>query len=215
MSKTVRPAPAWAEPFIHALARHGNARQAAREAGINHHSPHHRRRTNARFAERWSEALALAKAAQDAPREPEVPVTGPPVRGWQDKFFAELAATSNVTVAAAVANVTIVRIYRLRRSDPQFAARWLAALHEGYDLLEMELLGHLRDPRPGRKMEVSAALRVLSAHRAAVERRRLMNDEEDEQAVIESIDAFLEGMRQRRLANEAILLEAQGEHVAR
>jgi hypothetical protein len=42
-----------------------------------------------------------------------------------------------------------------------------------------------------------------------------MTDEEDEQAVLESIDAFLEGMRERRLANEAILLEARGEHVAR
>ena len=215
MSKTDRPAPEWAEPFIDSLARHGNARQAAREAGTNHHSPHYRRRTNPSFAAQWDEALARARAAHEAPRQPQAPVTGRPVRGWQDKFFAELAATSNVTASAAAANVPIVRIYRLRRTDPRFAARWLAALHEGYDLLEMELLGYLRDRQPGWKMEVSGALRVLAAHRAAVERRRLMTDEEDEQAVLESIDAFLEGMRERRLANEAILLEARGEHVAR
>jgi hypothetical protein len=215
MSKTDRPAPAWAEPFIASLSRHGNARQAAREAGTNHHSPHHRRRTNQAFAEQWDQALACVRAAREAARQPQSPVTGRPARNWPDRFFAQLAATSNIAASAASANVTVDAVYKRKRSDPRFAARWLAALHEGYDLLEMELLGYLRDRQPGWKMEVSGALRVLAAHRATVERRRLMTDEEDEQAVLESIDAFLEGMRERRLANEAILLEAKGEHVAR
>jgi hypothetical protein len=56
-------------------------------------------------------------------------------------------------------------------------------------------------------MDVPPAIRLLAAHRATVERERALLDEEDEQAVRDSIDAFLEGMRQRRLANEAILLE--------
>ena len=34
-------------------------------------------------------------------------------------------------------------------------------------------------------------------------------DDVDEQAMLESLDSFLEGMRQRRFANEAILLEAE------
>ena len=34
MTQTRRPAPAWAEPFIASLSRHGNARRAAREEGI-------------------------------------------------------------------------------------------------------------------------------------------------------------------------------------
>ena len=42
-----------------------------------------------------------------------------------------------------------------------------------------------------------------------VERERALEDEEDEQAVLDSIDTFLEGMRQRRLANETRLIEAQ------
>ena len=73
----------------------------------------------------------------------------------------------------------------------------------------MELLGYLRAPQPGRKMDVAAALRLLGAHRETVERRRALAEDEDEQAVLDSIDAFLEDMRQRRLANEAILIEAE------
>ena len=206
---------AWTDRFIDRLSRHGNARQAAREANVSRGRATYRRGVDAGFASRWDEALAVARAAHSAPRPPAPPVSGPPVRDWQDKFFAELASTSNVKASAAVANVSEARVHKAKRTNPKFAARWLAALHEGYDLLEMELLGYLRDPQPGWKMEVSGALRVLGAHRAAVERRRAMTEEEDEQAVFDSIDAFLEGMRERRLANEAILLEGKGGHVAR
>jgi hypothetical protein len=103
--------------------------------------------------------------------------------------------------------VPALRAYRLRRDDPAFAARWLAALHEGYDHLELELLCYLRDPAPGRKMDVPGAVRILTLHREAVERRRAMENGRDDKAVFASIDAFLEGMRERRLANEAIVLE--------
>lgn len=206
------------EGFLDRLACHGNIRQAARETGMSRGKVNYRRTVNPRFARRWDDALARAKAARRAPRELAVPAVGAPVRDWQDKFFAELAVTSNIKASAMRAGVTENLVHRKRRKDPKFAARWLAALHEGYDLLEMELLGYLRDRQPGWKMEVSGALRALAAHRATVERRRLMTEDEDEKAVLESIDAFLEGMRERRLANEAILLEASMEppsaHVA-
>jgi hypothetical protein len=88
-------------------------------------------------------------------------------------------------------------------------------LREGYDNLEIELLGYLRNPDPARKMDVAAAVRLLAAHRAAVERERALEGEEDEQAVLDSIDAFLEGMRERRIANEAaLLIEAKPTDVA-
>ena len=56
--------------------------------------------------------------------------------------------------------------------------------------------------------------RILAAHRAAVERERVLEGEEDEQAVLDSIDAFLEGMRERRIANEALLIDAKPADVA-
>jgi len=156
---------------------------------------------------------AQAEDLDDADEEPEVPAshTGPAAANWRIRFFQALAETSNVTASAARVRVPVDSVYKLKRDNPRFAARWLAALHEGYDLLEMELLGYLRNPRPASKMDVSGALRVLAAHREAIERRRAMIDEEeeDEQAMLESLDTFLAQMRQRRFANEAILLEAK------
>jgi hypothetical protein len=58
-------------------------------------------------------------------------------------------------------------------------------------------------------MDVASALRLLAAHRATVERLRALTAEDDEQATLDSIDQFFEDMRQRRLANNAILLEAE------
>jgi hypothetical protein len=69
----------------------------------------------------------------------------------------------------------------------------------------MALLGYLRDPRPAWKMDVAGAIRVLGPHRAMIERRRALSADEDEQATVEALDAFFEGLRQRRLANEAML----------
>ena len=67
----------------------------------------------------------------------------------------------------------------------------------------------MRDPQPKRKMDVAAALRLLAAHRQTVERQRSLAAEQDEDAVLESIDRFIEDMRQRRFANDAILVETQ------
>jgi hypothetical protein len=177
-------------------------RKAARTVGIASSTAYWRRNRNARFAREWQDAQGTdetqATPHGDAPRH----------NHWRKGFLEALAETSNVTASAARVNVPARTVYKLRREDGEFAARWLAALHEGYDNLEMELLGYLRDPGPQRKMDVSAALRLLAAHRETVERRRALMEDEDEQAVLDSIDAFLEDMRQRRLANAAILIEA-------
>ena len=39
--------------------------------------------------------------------------------------------TSNVTASAAKARITQSHVYKTRRSDPDFARRWQAALCEG------------------------------------------------------------------------------------
>ena len=91
--------------------------------------------------------------------------------------------------------------------DAGFAAKWLAALREGYDNLEIELLGYLRDPAPGRKMDVTAALRLLAAHRETVERQRALTEEDDEDGLLDSLDRFIDDMCVRREANAAILID--------
>jgi hypothetical protein len=145
------------------------------------------------------------KTARITPRQREEAGEGTLNKHWRTYFLQALAASSNVSLAAEAAGVSPSRAYKVRREEAAFAAEWAAALHEGYDHLEMEVLGYLRDPAPTKKMDVTAALRLLAAHRDTVERRRALTDEEDEQATIASLDAFFEGLKQRRIANEALL----------
>ena len=204
------PGPKWIPAFLTALAETGKVGQAIEAAGISPNSAYFQRNNNRRFAAAWQEALTPgAPPPAVTAAEPE----RAPARngGWRTAFFEALAETSNVSASAARVNVPLNRIYKLKRTDGAFGAKWLEALHEGYEHLELELLAYLRDPQPKRKMDVAGALRLLAAHRETVERRRAMMDEDDvdEQAMLESLDSFLEGMRQRRFANEAILLEAE------
>ena len=148
-----------------------------------------------------------AKTAKITQRQREEAREGKLDKHWRTYFLQALAASSNVTLAAESAGVSPSRAYKARREERRFAAEWGAALLEGYDHLEMEVLAYLRDPEPRRKMDVAAALRLLAAHRETVERRRALTSEEDEKATLESLDAFFEGLKQRRLANEAVLRE--------
>lgn len=213
MTDNVRPEPAWAPRFIAALARSGCVRQAVRDAPVNRGSVYHRRRTNAEFAQAWLDALERAQASVAMPSAPEPPskAVGRPVSDWPRRFIEALIETSNVAASATRVNVPVHKVYKLKRDNPQFAAGWLAALHEGYDQLEMELLCYLRDPRSRPRMDVAGAIRLLGAHRQMMERRRALIEEEDEdeQAMLESLDKYLADMRARRRANAAILIEAE------
>jgi hypothetical protein len=196
--------PKWIPDFLKALAATGVVAQAMKAAGIGEGSAYQLRRRSLDFANAWDEALV----ASGAPTRP----SGKPVArsgSWRPLFFETLAETSNVTAAAIRANVPLRTVYKTRRADAAFAAMWQVALHEGYDMLEMELLCYLRERQPQRKMDVAAALRLLAAHRETVERRRALTEEDDEQATLDSIDRFFEDMRQRRAANSAILIEAE------
>lgn len=210
----------WMPKFIAVLGETGNVRHSARMAGISQTTAYTGRKNHSGFADAWDDAITGKEYGRPGFRRqaPLPPAAAPTATGrtgrWRSPFLEALAETSSVIAAAALAGVTPQNAYHLRRTDPKFAAKWLAALHEGYDNLEMELLGYLRDPSPRRKMDVAGALRLLAAHRATVERRRALEEEEDEQAVRESLDAFLEGLRQRRLANQAILIEADSADVA-
>jgi hypothetical protein len=200
MTEQAVPRLLWMQPFLNALGQGETVRAAAQLQGIHPTTAYYRRKHDAAFAEAWHGA----REPQGDTRPGNVASRGP---HWRKCFIEALAETSSVTAAAARANVPASTVYRERRTDAEFARKWLVALREGYDNLEMELLGYLRDPQPRRKMDVASALRLLAAHRETVARERAVADEEDEQAVLESIDAFIEEIRQRRAANAAILIE--------
>jgi hypothetical protein len=206
----------WIPAFLAELAASGVIRRAARAAHIALPTAYGACERHPEFAAAWDSALITAEqnggrvraiCRTTPPASPPPAPVKPASAHRCARFLEALAETSSVTVSAARANVAVEAVYKLRREDPDFATKWLAALHEGYDHLEMELLGHLRNPQPGRKMDVTSALRLLAAHRATVERQRALTEEEDEEALLESIDRFIDDMRDRRAANEAVLIE--------
>ena len=138
---------------------------------------------------------------------------------WSKPFLAELAATSNVSAAARKAGICTSSAYDARRANAEFNRAWQQALCEGYDHLEMELLHRLRQgevkPASGARRGVRAfdnatAFRLLAAHRDAATRFRAVRSNADAEAIVLSINAKLEKMRQRRLAaQQAIEGEAR------
>ena len=90
---------------------------------------------------------------------------GPVNKHWRTYFLQALAATSNVTASAKEAGVSPSRAYKARREHADFAADWRAALYEGYEHLEMEVLAQLRGHDPERKLDIANAIRLLAAHR--------------------------------------------------
>jgi len=126
---------------------------------------------------------------------------------WRTYFLAALIETSNVTASAAQAGISPSRVYKVRREDSDFAAQWRVALREGYENLEMEVLGYLRNPDPDKKMDVANVIRLLTRHREFVAHERALEDNRSEQEVLDSIDAMIDGMRQRAAANAALLAD--------
>ena len=140
---------------------------------------------------------------------------------WKTTFLAELARTSNVSAAARAADIDTALAYKTRRTDRGFAHQWFEALCEGYDNLELDLLRRLREGelagaatpagKARRKFDNATALRLLAAHRGAVQMQRGRNDYAHEDELLASIDAKLEKMRQRRIAMRAAAkAEAEG-----
>ncbi len=120
---------------------------------------------------------------------------------WRTTFFDALAESSNVARACQIAGVSPATAYDLKRRDIGFAERWLTALAEGYDNLEMELLDRLRNGESGAaRYNYAVAIRALQAHRAAVDHQRGQRTSQDVAASRDSILRKLEQMRDRVLA---------------
>jgi hypothetical protein len=134
-----------------------------------------------------------------------------PSSTWQPTFLAALAETSNVAAAARKAKISASAAYDARRKNRAFADKWQAALAEGYDNLEIELLRRLREgevkPAPGAKRGVrsydnGAALRLLIAHRETRARQDAVRANVSAAEVRASIDRRLAAIKNRVLAEE-------------
>lgn len=100
-------------------------------------------------------------------------------RRMKDAFLDELAATCNVQGSAAAIGVSATSVYALRRRDDAFADGWQAALAQGYEMLEIQLVGHalagggamLTNGDPARPaIDVELALKLMSDHRGQAAR---------------------------------------------
>lgn len=123
-------------------------------------------------------------------------------RHWRTLFLDCLADTSNVSAAARAAGIDPARAYKVRREERSFAQQWQAALLEGYANLEMETVYRLRigAEKDERKFDTANALRLLAFHRDNVLRERARQADEDEEAVLASINAKIDRMRARQKA---------------
>lgn len=164
-----------------------------------------------------SDALVPTTAdEEEAAREkaPAIPTN------WRGRFISHLGATSNVSAAARHARVPIHIVYKHRRTDPNFRAAWFAALAEGYDNLEMELLQHLRGfegeaeggapasaKRPG--FDTATAFRCLTAHRESVAREKGRRTLADEAATIAAINEKIDRLRLNARASDKAIAAAR------
>ena len=135
----------------------------------------------------------------------------PATPDWKPPFLAALAETSNVARAARNAGVQTSTVYETRRRSREFARKWQAALCEGYDNLEVELLCRLREGEikraPGAKTGVrtfdnGTAFRLLMVHREAVARERASKANVSAAEVCASIERKVAALKAEVLARE-------------
>ncbi|WP_198591837.1 hypothetical protein [Tsuneonella flava] len=207
----------WEQPFLQSLARLKFITRAAEKTGIAAATVHARKRRDPDFARAIKRAVAQAAppmpgvcevASRQRPRHTATtrrvaPLAPQPGRKWRDRFIQRLGETSNVAASAAHAHISTREVYALRRSDPTFAAAWQSALYEGYLNLEMEVLGHLRDPAPERKLDVASALRLLSAHRETVAKERAVRTHMSKAELRESLARKVDALRRKIEAERA------------
>ena len=152
MARKCKAPPRWRAPFLRALKATGNAREAARAAGVDHSLAYYHRRRDAAFAAEWEAALASAgdASADSGPRSAgdavgaELVLRRSKRRGdqlvragpgrWSEKaegiFLGVLARSANVRRAAAAAGFSTNALYYRRETYPGFAGRWDRALEQ-------------------------------------------------------------------------------------
>jgi len=135
----------------------------------------------------------------------------PAAADWKKPFLAALAETSNVARAAKIAGKDTSTVYETRRKSRDFAARWQAALSEGYDNLEMDLLRRLREGEIKRAAGAKAgvrtydnatAFRLLVVHREAVSKEKAGRANVSAAEVRASIERKVAAIKAEVLARE-------------
>ncbi len=183
------------QAFLRALARTGNAREAARAVGAHRALFTRRRAKHPAFAAEWDAALALAHAAlargeEGAPGRVVRTANGrlqlrrtlasSLTREHEQRFLAALSASANVRLSAAAAGFSHSAFYLRARANPAFAREWRLALKEGYQRVEAALLASWREdshrddawrhnaPPEMPPMTPNQALQLLYLHQKAV-----------------------------------------------
>ncbi len=204
--------PEWMAPFLAALRGEPKVRAAARAANVALSTAYHRRRIDPQFAREWDEARGIPIGDGAAGPGGTRRIGAKKI----ERFLETLAESSNVRAAADAAGIAPRAVYRLRRDDPDFARAWYAALAEGYDNLEMEMLEHLRaqgageiTPASARKFDTATALRCLVAHRENVAREKGRRALADEVTTIASINAKIDALRERARANDRTIRKSR------
>lgn len=137
---------------------------------------------------------------------------GPINNNWRRLFLDHLAESSNVTLSAEKAGVSVSRAYKVRREEAEFARQWLTALAEGYLHLEMEVVRRLRDGDAKTidegKFDFANAIRLLAAHRDSAARGASQVRDVSAAEVRASIDRKIEDIR-RRIARQKAAAEGK------
>lgn len=117
----------------------------------------------------------------------------------REAFLDHLAGSCNVKEAARAAGVEPVSVYALRRKDERFADQWHQALMAGYEVLETALVGYaLAGGAEDRRVEglrapvdVDTGLRLLAAHRNALNGKPVRGGPKLQRATREETDAAI------------------------
>ena len=185
--------------FLRALARTGNVKASAAEAGVPQETMHRRRQRDADFAARWQEALGAAAwllshapPGDDGLQMPAGAAGALKTSGAErvirtgvggrvqirrarrgsltqaavQHFLKHLAATGNVTEAAAATGFHSSPFYALAVQDQEFAAAWRQAVQFATEQLESKLLRGFVGPMGDEWLEEVEELPPVSAAEA-------------------------------------------------
>ena len=180
----------WRKTFLRALARTGNVRVAAGEAGVDPGTAYDHRIKDAVFAGKWAAARAKA-AARPPSRQASADKGGELVlrrtkhgdklvraaegrwcRRTEASFLGGLEQTGCVRSAAAAAGISTNALYERRKHYPEFAKRWDEVAGRAAQELPALLQAAARDSlsrqpeTPGRKRRGRARLPRIDVDQA-------------------------------------------------
>ena len=184
--------PLWRRAFLRTLSVTANVTLSAHRAGIDKSTAYSSRHASVLFARLWDQALADARAAIAQGRVPDgaVEITRRPLSirsgksgktcvmatgegRWNEEveaqFFAVLAATGNVKVAARAIGMSTTALYNRRKLWPAFDTRWDEVVTLATQQLALRLLTtatNLLDPSELRLPDTSPDTEPMSVDQA-------------------------------------------------